>query len=202
MKMTIFVLALLCPVALSAQAKPEGQTQASRMQPAASSARRIEVLELSPAVATQHERIQRLVGPKTKQRIAEIAPAFSARVRQLPPTADFHALAVAEVRSSFQASGNLSNEDIETLAFLVMTQAAKDSQSDLKNIMDGVKKTNQQKQAQRNAQNQKDSLSEMSEEESLRLQMAMDRQSKLMEAVSNIEKKMAETQDSTVKNLK
>ncbi len=72
-----------------------------------------------------------------------------------------HGLAVAEVRGTFQGLGNLWNEDIEALAFLVMMQAAKDAQSDLKNIMDGVKKTNQQKQGQRAAQNQKDAMSEM-----------------------------------------
>ena len=47
-----------------------------------------------------------------------------------------------------------------------------------------------------------DSLSEMGEMESLRLQMAMDRLSKLMAALSNILKKMAETSDEIIKNIK
>jgi len=47
-----------------------------------------------------------------------------------------------------------------------------------------------------------DSLSEMGEMESLRLQMAMDRLSKLMAALSNILKKMAETSDEIIKNMK
>jgi hypothetical protein len=42
----------------------------------------------------------------------------------------------------------------------------------------------------------------MSEEDSLRLQMAMDRRSKFLETLSNVEKKMAQTQDSVVQNLK
>ena len=194
------VLLLLCPITLSAQARPEAQTL--RVQPANSSARRIEVVELAPATVDQHERIQRLVGPVTKQRISQIAPAFSTRARQLPPTADFHSLAVAEVRSRFQGAGTLSNGDVEALAFMVMMQATKDAQSDLKNIMDGVQQTNQQKQAQRSAQYQKNSMSELGDEQSLRLQMAMDRLSKLMEALSNLEKKMAQTDDSIAKNLK
>jgi hypothetical protein len=202
MKKATLVLVLLCPFTLWAQAKPEAQTQSLKVQPVASSARKIEELELTPAIVTQHERIQRLIGPKTKQRISQIAPAFSARVRQLPPTADFHALAVAQVRSGFQGLGNLSNEDVEALAFLVMMQATKDAQSELKNIMDGVKKANRQKQGQRAARNQKDAMSDMSEEESLRLQMAMDRQSKFIQTLSNVEKKMAQTQDSIVQNLK
>ncbi len=202
MKKATLVLVFLCPFTLRAQAKPEAQTPVLKVQPAASSARKIEVLELAPAIVTQHDRIQRLIGPKTKQRISQIAPAFSARVRQLTPRADFHGLAVAEVRGGFQGLGNLSNEDVEVLAFLVMMQAAKDAQSDLKNIMDGVKQANQQKQGQRAVQNQKNRMSEMGDEESLRLQMAMDRQSKFMETLSNIEKKMAQTQDSIVQNLK
>jgi hypothetical protein len=201
MKKATLVL-LLCPFTLWAQAKPEAQTQSLKVQPTASSARKIEEFDLTPAIVAQHARIQRLIGPKTKQRISEIAPAFSARVRQLPPTADFHTLAVAEVRGGFQGLGNLSNQDVEALAFLVMMQATKDAQSDLKNIMDGVKKANQQKQSQRSARNQKDAVGEMGEEESLRLQMAMDRQSKLMETLSNVEKKMAQTRDSIVQNLK
>jgi hypothetical protein len=194
------VLLFLCPITLWAQARPEAQTL--RVQPANAPARRVEVLELAPATVNQHERIQRLVGPVTKQRISQIAPAFSTRVRQLPPTADFHGLAVSEVRSGFQGAGTLSNADVDALAFMVLMQATKDAQSDLKNMMGGVQQTNQQKQAQRSAQKQQDSMNEMSNEQSLRLQMAMDRLSKLTETLSNIEKKMAQTDDSIVKNLK
>jgi predicted nucleic acid-binding Zn-ribbon protein len=47
-----------------------------------------------------------------------------------------------------------------------------------------------------------DSMSEMGETESLRLQMAMDRQSKFMQTLSNIMKKMSETQSAIIGNLK
>ena len=47
-----------------------------------------------------------------------------------------------------------------------------------------------------------DSMSEMSEMTSLRLQMAMDRRSKLMETLSNIMKKISETNNSITQNLK
>jgi hypothetical protein len=60
---------------------------------------------------------------------------------------------------------------------------------DLKQIQDGLK-------------SQLDSMNEMSELTSLRLQMAMDRRSKFMEAVSNIMKKMNSTSDTLVENLK
>jgi putative addiction module CopG family antidote len=49
---------------------------------------------------------------------------------------------------------------------------------------------------------QLDSLSEMSEMTSLRLQMAMDRRSKFIETLSNIMKKISTTADTLVQNLK
>jgi hypothetical protein len=45
-------------------------------------------------------------------------------------------------------------------------------------------------------------MSELSEMESLRLQMAMDRVSKFMQTLSNIEKKMSDTDSQLVRNLK
>jgi hypothetical protein len=47
-----------------------------------------------------------------------------------------------------------------------------------------------------------DAMSELGEMESLKLQMAMDRRSKLMSTLSNIMKKIADTQKSIVQNLK
>jgi hypothetical protein len=47
-----------------------------------------------------------------------------------------------------------------------------------------------------------DSLSEMGEMESLRLQMAMDRRSKFVEALSNIMKKISDTSETIIANLK
>jgi hypothetical protein len=47
-----------------------------------------------------------------------------------------------------------------------------------------------------------DSMSEIGEMESMRLQMAMDRMSKFMAALSNIEKKASDTSDAIITNLK
>lgn len=47
-----------------------------------------------------------------------------------------------------------------------------------------------------------DSMNEMGEMESLRLQMAMDRMSKMMTTLSNLLKKISKTQDDIIKNLK
>jgi hypothetical protein len=121
----------------------------------------------------------------------------------------------------------LGAPDIEELVFVVMAEAANDSESDLKSIMDGVQAINKQKDAQRSQMNTinrniaapsapphgigaaptptataKDSLNELGEEQQLRLQMAMDRRTKFMEALSNIEKKIADTDSSIIGNLK
>jgi hypothetical protein len=50
--------------------------------------------------------------------------------------------------------------------------------------------------------NQLDSMSELGETESLRLQMAMDRLSKLMAALSNLLKKISDTSDAIIDNMK
>ena len=47
-----------------------------------------------------------------------------------------------------------------------------------------------------------DSMSEMGEMESLRLQMAMDRMSKMMSTLSNLLKKASETQEGIIQNIK
>ena len=52
------------------------------------------------------------------------------------------------------------------------------------------------------ARNQMDSLSEMGEMESLRLQMAMDRLSKMMSTLSNLLKKASETAAAITQNIK
>ena len=53
-----------------------------------------------------------------------------------------------------------------------------------------------------NMKNDLDSMSEMGEMESLRLQMAMDRLSKLMSTLSNLLKKMSDTAQSITQNIK
>jgi hypothetical protein len=173
---------------------------------------------------------------------------------------------VRTAATSWAVLGNISNADIEALCFLVLMQAAKSAQEDLKAIMAQVKAINDAKEKQREllAEMQRlaskfankkagdpvwppqsiqrqivaldslikiakmkikanrngpatkaqldamvdkmksdlDSMSEMGEMESLRLQMAMDRLSKMMSTLSNILKKISDTAQSIVQNLK
>ena len=115
-------------------------------------------------------------------------------------------------------AGCAGGGDIEALAFIVLMQAAQDQADDLKDIMAGVKAINAQKGSLRklhatidrtllDAEIDKikqdiDSQSEMGEMESLRLQMAMDRMSKMMQTLSNLLKKIGDTDSSLLKNTK
>lgn len=164
---------------------------------------------------------------------------------------------------SYAVLGSMNGQDIEAICFLVLMQASKSSQEDLKAIMAQVKSINAQKAAIRqtltalkdnrsvktaqldslkflhsktqaiqkganpdavrfqgsaNSRNpvskqdldaikeqmekDQDSLSEMGEMESLRLQMIMDRMSKMESMISNIMAKISKTSDAIIQNLK
>jgi CRISPR/Cas system CSM-associated protein Csm2 small subunit len=111
--------------------------------------------------------------------------------------------------------------DIEALAFIVLMQATNDQDQDLQNIMAAVKAQNNAKSELRNQmqvthqitaqqinqdvqdiKGRLDSMNEMSEMTSMRLQMAMDRRSKFVEALSNILKKIDDTQNTIIQNMK
>lgn len=178
--------------------------------------------------------------------------------------------AMAKTRT-YGVLGSMNGQDIEALAFLVLMQASKSAQEDLKAIMAQVKAINNQKEKLRSAsallksnqnitrfkldslksvsnqtqviqkqnnlrkiqpvrtvafdstkpvrantpvtkaeinsttdkmKNDLDSMSEMGEMESLRLQMAMDRMSKMMSTLSNLLKKISDTAQGIIQNLK
>ncbi|MEO7045460.1 MAG: hypothetical protein ABI091_09170 [Ferruginibacter sp.] len=213
-----------------------------------------------------------------KKAISQINPRHVAWIKATATTIHQKNLSDADAKkmaSQYGASGNMNNSTIEALTFLVMMQASKDAQDDLKSMMADAKSRNDQKKQLRdllqNLQQNKnelsrprldsiklvikkqpamqtvntgkviqplkvvpvntardkqvttvspkvtkeeidkaaaeikakqDSLSEMGETESLRLQMAMDRRSKMMENLSNMLKKMSDTQDQIIQNLK
>lgn len=125
------------------------------------------------------------------------------------------------------ALSNLQSSDIEALCFLIMMEASKDSREDLKSIMAKTKEVNKEKQSLRNQkrnftkskndstkpnlsiqtknlkiQNEKADQTDYAEQSSLRLQMVMDRRSKILSALSNIMKKISNSQDQIISNLK
>jgi hypothetical protein len=126
-----------------------------------------------------------------------------------------------------------SNMDIDSMVQWIMFQIGKDSNADLRGMMDEMQNNNKKKREMRNAMNslkqridlcaqgncgrtsmaqlnaelenlkgQMDSLSDLSEQVSLRLQMMMDRRSKMISTLSNIMKKISETSSSIIQNMK
>ena len=72
----------------------------------------------------------------------------------------------------------------------------------LKNIEESLGTTKEVNDSIEAIKKDLDSMSEMGETESLRLQMAMDRMSKMLSTLSNLLKKMSDTADGIVQNLK
>lgn len=198
--------------------------------------------------------------------MAEINPKHVRWIKTTATEVNEKKLSDADVMTrskSYGVLGNMNGQDIEAIAFLVLMQASKSAQEDLKAIMAKVKSINEQKAKLRNAMNkinssrtisnvqldsfhlvinqskalQKgnnpdtvklarsasgkskvnkkeldairekmkgdlDSMSEMGEMESLRLQSAMDRMSKMNSILSNLLKKIHDTQQSIIQNLK
>lgn len=121
--------------------------------------------------------------------------------------------------------------DITALAMIVMMDAVKSAPEDLKAIMEATKALNDSKAAQRAAmcawkqamqdtkgdaqedkdaarddkeplQDHMDSLSDRSEQDQLRLQLAMDRYSKIMSTLSSLMQKKSDTSSAILGNMK
>jgi hypothetical protein len=111
--------------------------------------------------------------------------------------------------------GPLATGDIETLAFVVMMQAAKSAEDDLRGLLAGVKTANASRASHRELRDRiaalrahrapdggSDALADLSSEQQLKMQMYMDRMSKVEAALSNLEKKISDTQSAIIGNLK
>jgi hypothetical protein len=133
-----------------------------------------------------------------------------------PKTAPDQAAVRAQVHSRF-AGQRLGEMDIDALVTMVMMEAAAAAEQEMKYIAARIKKGNAEKEkihammaearerkprAAKELQAKYDSLNEMSQTESIRLQMLMDRRAKLMEMISNLMKKISDTQSTLVGNLK
>jgi hypothetical protein len=161
-------LALDAPVAL-ADAKPKAGVASNA--PAARP--RPRVPQFPADVKARGDRLWNAASPAVKAWSNQNAPGIA------KGAGDPEALAHAAVQARWP---NLRSAATDALTFLVIYEAAKNLQADVKNKLD--------------------SMSELGETESLRLQMAMDRLSKMMTTLSNLLKKISDTADGIVQNLK
>ncbi|SRR6266511_1838979 len=145
------------------------------------------------------------IGPQTRTWIKQEAAREDASNKTSETTA-------VRALASFPY-GRLSNRDTMALAFLVLIESLKSAGEDLKGIMARAKAINNAKaaylaylqstnRATVRSKEHLDSLDRIASMESLRLQMAMDRQAKLESMLSNVMKQLSSTAASITRDLK
>jgi hypothetical protein len=109
--------------------------------------------------------------------------------------------------------------DIETLVERVLMDAARDAKRDLESLLDEIRRLQAQrarlrelvqelaKESHELADRLRSEFADVldagdDEQASLRLQVALDRQAKLLQAISNVLKKLSDTDRQIVQNLK
>jgi hypothetical protein len=197
------------------------------------------VAPLTPAVTAQHTRLFGALRADLKPKVAMAARILAARVSApVPPKGkpvDVMAAAHEVVGAAHNFGlGTVNSGDIEALAFIVLMQATKDADEDLRDILAKVKKMNEQKAAIRQAlvrckgdrtcakrtpppagmtraeleklvdalADRRDSSGDLDGADALKLQGFLDRRQKLLETLSNLLKKIADTNESIIQNLK
>ena len=95
----------------------------------------------------------------------------------------------------------ISNNDIEGVVVLIMVQASKDADADLKNMVMGISRQNEQKESARSDRQSKheDDVQYM---QNLKLQMIIDHKSNMAEEVSYVMKKISGMQENIINHLK
>ncbi len=98
---------------------------------------------------------------------------------------------------------SMSNNDIQGIIVLIMVQASKDADTDLKNMVMGISHQNEEARAKaRPSQKNTVNKDELQEIQNLRLQMIMDRKSKMAEEISYVMKRISGSQEMIINNLK
>jgi hypothetical protein len=183
-------------------------------------------LKTLDAVEKHRVRLTAAASDATKAKLQPAVAKVQMRAAATLPPEERLDLLVDAKDAVYASFGKLPDSDIEALTYLVLMEASKSAREDLKSVMASVKAINDAKRCLRKktcvgqvkarkdlsaAQidvivhamtESKDALSELGETESLRLQMAMDRMSKLMSTLSNLQKKMADTSATVISNLK
>ena len=143
--------------------------------------------------ATEYMRVSRLLSHGVKRKILLAARSYLQRARFQHTDAGLRQSAKDALRGYFPS---VTTQELEVLVFYLICRVAiaeaKVGQVSKKDIG----------RAEETVKEQLDTLSEMGEMESLRLQMSMDRLSKLTATLSNLLKKASETAAGITQNIK
>ncbi len=197
MRPTVSALSvMLASLVLPSAAQPKSAA------PIASQVRPISMRTLPEDAVRQNTRLAANLSPSAKSKVQSAAADLAITATQQP------AMSATQLQSSaralvMRAFPTLQGQDIDALVFLVMMQCTKDEESDLRQIMNETKAMTAAKQNLRNPlRASAANASELSDMDSMRLQMLMDRRSKLLEAMSNMMKSVSDTQSGVIGNLK
>lgn len=138
---------------------------------------------MKTVIARRFATVSLSLGPNVKQKLRKAVPQFQARTRGARHPEFVRQQALALAKALFPAA---RPAEWDTMAFYLVAASG----------MAEVGATRPAVAARL------DSMSEMGEMESLRLQMAMDRLSKMMSTLSNLLKKSSETASHITQNLK
>ena len=106
---------------------------------------------------------------------------------------------------------DLSNNDIDGITVLIMVQASKDADADLKLMVLGMNRRNEQKGQQEatiqtvsenNTDNKPRSIEEIRDMQNAKLRMIMERKSRMAEEINDLMKKISGTQQNIIADLK
>lgn len=187
-----------------------------------------------PGALAMETKLRAKVGPQTRSWIRQLA------TRQVQGNTISEDGARRAVQADRYFAG-LDDNEVSSVVFLVMMQAARLANEDMREVQQGLNRIEASKAALRAtagpdaaqsvpvrltrarlatvrspqalpaeefgrrlaaARDDVDGLSELGELETLRLQMAMDRMAKTMQAISGLLKKMSDTQSTIIPNLK
>jgi hypothetical protein len=134
--------------------------------------------KLDRAVSERYREIMKLLQPEAKKKLATTSRALLKEMENKPEHADLEKLARAQVEKEFVG---LSGAQLDILSFYILANAA---------------------QSEKELLDTRDSLSELGEQEQLKMQMVMDRMTKADSAASNALKKFSETAGQIIGNIK
>lgn len=176
-------------------------------------------------IIRQKNRISKLIQPTAKQKITLATRTFVNKVVSSKGDENLYGIAVDVLNDKFD-----SQCDIDALIMLVMFEFWQSEEEALKKLLEEIHRMNQIKKRQReyliylkklkaklktvkgefkdskkeldDQENNIVFLSGLTEETSLKLQIALERRSKIMQTLSSILKKVSQTQDSIIQNIK
>jgi hypothetical protein len=147
--------------------------------------------------------------PATRAKLQAIEPAILARIKS-SPHGDPAAIARAGVAP---AAGSAPGSDAGSLAYIVLVDAANENSGDISAKISAMQNASGQKQTLRDQAGatrsplpspsaKSNALSDVSEQDSMQLQMMMSTRNDLLQAISNLEKSVGDTQNAIISNMK